>query len=257
MKSGSVPRCIVCNAPATTVIAQSSYCTCHGVATIASRRRRRRGCADVAALLISTVLVATIVRVVAPTPSPTISPLPAGQINYYAAAGARASGLDPALIRAVIGVESGGDPRAVSRAGAVGIMQLMASTASDCGIPDRYDALANVQCGSRALATLIHQYGLPQAIEAYNYGANNVARVSGHLSRMPLETQRYVVDVVTAYDHLQHIALEIAAPQQPLPPHPRRSDHGRAMVRKAMPLPLPYFVARLFTDPIISERKAP
>ena len=253
MKDGSLRRCVICGAPATSTIREQAYCATHGVATIALRRRQCRGFADVGSLFAVVLVIAAIMRLAVSPPSPTIHPLPAHIINYYAAAGARASGLDTALIRAVIASESAGDPLAVSRAGAVGLMQLMASTASDCGIRDRYDPLANVRCGSRTLATLVHQYGLAQAIEAYNYGASNVERVGGHLTRMPRETQRYVADVVTAYDNLQHVALLIAAPPQPLPLHSRRSHHGRAMVRKAMPLPLPYFVARLFADPIITK----
>jgi hypothetical protein len=151
-----------------------------------------------------------------PTPSPSLSPLPARQVNYYAMAGAHASGLDPQLVRAIIDAESAGDPRAVSRAGAVGMMQLMAETAGDCGIHDRYDALANVICGSRSLAGLVHKYGLSTGVAAYNFGSGNVEAVGGDLRKMPAETQTYVAAVIARYNALQHAgALIVETPPSP------------------------------------------
>jgi hypothetical protein len=153
-----------------------------------------------------------------PTPSPTLSPLPAQQINYYAVQGARASGLDPQFVRAVIDAESAGDPHAVSRAGAVGLMQLMAGTASDCGIHDRYDALENVICGSRSLAGLVHRYGIATGIAAYNFGSGNIEAAGGDLKKTPTETQQYVRDVIARYDTLQHAgALVVEEPATPSP----------------------------------------
>lgn len=149
----------------------------------------------------------------APTPSPTISPLPSPVVQWYAQRGAEASGLDPALVRAVIEAESGGDPKAVSKAGAIGMMQLASSTASDCGIHDVFDPMQNVQCGARTLGYLVHRYGVETGIAAYNFGSGDVESVGGHLSKMPVETQNYVKDVVDEYDVLQHETLEAAAPE--------------------------------------------
>ncbi len=149
----------------------------------------------------------------APTPSPTISPLPSPVVQWYAQRGAEVSGLDPALVRAVIEAESGGDPKAVSKAGAIGMMQLASSTASDCGIHDLFDPMQNVQCGARTLGYLIHRYGVENGIAAYNFGSGDVDSVGGHLSKMPVETQSYVKAVVDEYDVLQHEELEVSAPE--------------------------------------------
>ncbi|HZZ00541.1 MAG TPA: lytic transglycosylase domain-containing protein [Candidatus Baltobacteraceae bacterium] len=149
----------------------------------------------------------------APTPSPTISPLPSPVVQWYAQRGAEVSGLDPALVRAVIEAESGGDPKAVSKAGAIGMMQLASETASDCGIHDRFDPLENVQCGARTLGYLVHHYGVETGIAAYNFGSGDVESVGGHLSKMPVETQNYVKAVVEEYDVLQHETPDVAEPE--------------------------------------------
>lgn len=157
------------------------------------------------------MLIAVIIN--APTPSPTISPLPSPVVQWYAQRGAEASGLDPALVRAVIEAESGGDPKAVSKAGAIGMMQLAPSTASDCGIHDLFDPMQNVECGARTLGYLVRRYGVETGIAAYNFGSGDVDSVGGHLSKMPVETQNYVKAVVEEYDALQHESLEVTAPE--------------------------------------------
>jgi soluble lytic murein transglycosylase-like protein len=148
--------------------------------------------------------IATVHANVVPTPSPSLSPLPISAIRAYAAAGAAASGLDESLVLSVIEAESGGDPHAVSRAGAVGMMQLMPATASDCGIRSRWVAADNVRCGSKTLAILIRRYGLTKAIASYNAGATTIAAAGAHASKWPHETQTYVRAVVQRYDALQH-----------------------------------------------------
>lgn len=161
-------------------------------------------------------LLAVVVTAAAlPTPSPTISPLPPAVVQWYAQRGARASGLDPQLVRAVIDAESGGDPKAVSVAGAVGLMQLMPQTAHDCGIDSRYDALANVRCGAMTLSYLVRRYGVEIGVAAYNFGAGNVVAVGAHFSKTPVQTQAYVRDVLEQYDRLQHETLAAAAPASP------------------------------------------
>jgi len=162
-------------------------------------------------MIAALLLVASIA---APTPSPSLSPLPVAQVNYYAVQGAQASGLDPTLVRAVIDHESAGDPHAVSDAGAVGLMQLEPSTASDCGISNRYNALSNAICGSKTLQYLISDYGIQRGIAAYNFGAGNVA--SG--KPWPQETKNYVASVISEYDRLQHDGvLQTATPPSPSP----------------------------------------
>lgn len=100
--------------------------------------------------------------------------------------------LDPALIRAVIHAESSFRPSVVSRKGAVGLMQLMPSTALQLGISDATVPEHNIAAGSRYLAQLLKQHNgdLPLALAAYNAGSSNVRRYNG----IPpfAETQAYV-----------------------------------------------------------------
>jgi soluble lytic murein transglycosylase-like protein len=104
---------------------------------------------------------------------------------------ARQTGLPPALIDAVIRTESGYRPRAVSRAGAVGLMQLMPRTARAMGVRNPYDPRQNVLGGSRYLRKMYDRFGdIHLAIAAYNAGPGNVAKHGG----IPpfRETRRYV-----------------------------------------------------------------
>jgi soluble lytic murein transglycosylase-like protein len=105
-------------------------------------------------------------------------------------------GLDPRLVRAVVAAESGGDPAAVSRKGAVGLMQLMPATAAEHGCSDPRDPGANVEAGCRHLARLVGRWPgrLELALAAYNAGESVVERagaVPGYG-----ETKRYVAAVM-------------------------------------------------------------
>ncbi len=113
---------------------------------------------------------------------------------------AASSSVAPDLLRAVIVVESGFNAHAVSRKGAVGLMQLMPETARRYGASDRYDPGQNVQAGARHLKSLIDRYGrdLKLALAAYNAGEEAVDR---HGGRIPpyRETQAYVPRVLKIY----------------------------------------------------------
>lgn len=126
----------------------------------------------------------------------SLSPL---AVQTLVSDGAASSGVSPALINAVIMAESGGDPSAVSVAGAQGLMQLMPGTASGCGIADAFDPEQNVQCGSQYLHALLVRYGnnVELAVAAYNAGPGAVDRYHG----IPpyAETQAYVQRVLAAY----------------------------------------------------------
>ena len=85
------------------------------------------------------------------------------------------------LINAVIHQESAGYPCAVSDKGAMGLMQLMPSTAAEMGATQPFDISQNVYAGTRLLADLIQRYGgdLNRVLAAYNAGAANVDRFGG------------------------------------------------------------------------------
>lgn len=114
-----------------------------------------------------------------------------------ATAGKRVS---PALVLAVIAVESSGRADAVSSAGAVGLMQLIAATAERFGVADRTDPKENIRGGATYLDLLMTQFkGDPiLALAAYNSGENAVLRHGG----VPpfAETRAYVPKVIAAWD---------------------------------------------------------
>lgn len=100
-----------------------------------------------------------------------------------------------ALVKAVVAAESGFNPRAVSRAGARGLMQLMPATARDLGVEDSFDAHKNVEGGTRYLAALLRSFKSETlALAAYNAGPSRVAK----LGRVPdfKETRAYVDKVL-------------------------------------------------------------
>jgi soluble lytic murein transglycosylase-like protein len=107
------------------------------------------------------------------------------------------------LLRAVIVVESGFNPKAVSRKGAVGLMQLMPATARQYGAANAYDPRQNVHAGARYLRSLMNRYGkdVKLALAAYNAGETAVER---HGMRIPpyRETQAYVPRVLNIYRKL-------------------------------------------------------
>jgi Transglycosylase SLT domain len=108
-------------------------------------------------------------------------------------------GVPARLVAAIIEAESDFDPRAVSRKGARGLMQLMPETASMLAVHDAFDPYANIDAGVRHLRRLIDRFDgdLPLAIAAYNAGENAVATYRG----VPpyRETRRYVARVLRRY----------------------------------------------------------
>jgi soluble lytic murein transglycosylase-like protein len=112
----------------------------------------------------------------------------------------RAHGVDGALLHAVVFVESRYNPKAVSPRGAMGLMQLMPSTARRYGVVDAFDPLQNLDAGTRYLRDLLRLFDndLELALAAYNAGEQAVLR---HGKRIPPygETRRYVPQVLQFY----------------------------------------------------------
>jgi soluble lytic murein transglycosylase-like protein len=110
--------------------------------------------------------------------------------------------VDPKLVHAVVQTESAYNSDAVSRAGAVGLMQLMPATAKRFGVYDRNDPDQNVDGGTRYLKYLLDLFGpnLQLAVAAYNAGENAVMK---HNYSIPpyRETQNYVRQVLSLYNN--------------------------------------------------------
>jgi len=110
----------------------------------------------------------------------------------------RRYGVDPKLVRALITVESGFNPRAVSRKGAMGLMQLMPETAKRYGARDPFDPAQNIEAGVKYLKELLRRFRRTDlAVAAYNAGENAVERYHG----IPpfRETRRFVKNVMHLY----------------------------------------------------------
>jgi len=118
----------------------------------------------------------------------------------------------PALVKAVMQVESAGKPKAVSEKGAAGLMQLMPATAKDLGVEDRFDPAQNIEGGSRYLQQMINKYKKTDlALAAYNWGPSNIDKAIRKVKaegkrvtwanimqvvKVPMETRLYVNKVL-------------------------------------------------------------
>jgi soluble lytic murein transglycosylase-like protein len=124
--------------------------------------------------------------------------LPAGQLSSLVNTAAHAYGVKPNLIYAVIDAESNRDPAAISRAGAIGLMQLMPGTSSQYGVANPFDAQSNVAGGVHYLHDLLHRYhgNVSFALAAYNAGPGLVDAVHG-IPAIP-ETRSYVARITAA-----------------------------------------------------------
>jgi soluble lytic murein transglycosylase-like protein len=113
---------------------------------------------------------------------------------------AKHADVSPALLRAVVAVESAFDPRAVSSKGAQGLMQLLPSTAERYGVKRPFDPAENLRGGAHYLSYLLKRYGndMPLALAAYNAGEDAVERFGRTIPPFR-ETQAYVPAVLRFY----------------------------------------------------------
>jgi soluble lytic murein transglycosylase-like protein len=128
----------------------------------------------------------------------------AGRYDSIIEKAATAASVEPNLLRAVIVVESGFNSRAVSKRGAMGLMQLMPATATRFGVSNPYDPLQNVHAGARYLKFLIDRFGqdVRLALAAYNAGEDAVDRNGGQIPPFS-ETMAYVPRVMKIYQMLR------------------------------------------------------
>jgi soluble lytic murein transglycosylase-like protein len=111
--------------------------------------------------------------------------------------------IQAALVRAVIVVESGFNPRATSKKGAIGLMQLLPATAKRYGVKNIYDPEQNVRAGAHYLSDLLVRFdsNLELALAAYNAGEEAVERYGRHVPPFR-ETLAYVPSVMKVYQRL-------------------------------------------------------
>jgi len=133
-----------------------------------------------------------------PAPVPACPPLPSSELDTLVEQAAEQQDLEPDLLRGVIRQESGARPCAVSAKGAMGLMQLMPSTATELGVGDAFDPKANVDGGARLLKQLLTLYGgdVSLALGAFNAGPGRVNQAGG-VPNIP-ETLDYVQKILSA-----------------------------------------------------------
>ena len=120
---------------------------------------------------------------------------------------AQSYGLESALLHAVISVESGYNPMAVSPKGASGLMQLMPDTASRYGVANALDPVQNLQGGAKYLRDLLKQFNsdLSLVLAAYNAGENAVVKYGNHIPPYR-ETVSYVPRVLAYYQQYHSVS---------------------------------------------------
>lgn len=117
-----------------------------------------------------------------------------GQVESLIHQAATKHGISEDLVREVIRAESDFNPRCVSRAGAMGLMQLMPENCREYGVTDPFDPAQNVDAGVRHLKDMLDQFGrLDLALAAYNAGPGAVRKYGG-IPPYP-ETRAYVAKI--------------------------------------------------------------
>jgi hypothetical protein len=136
-------------------------------------------------------------------PPPVLIPTPAPSLGDVVSVASSRNKIDPELIMILIRAESAFHANAISPKGAQGLMQLMPQTASQLGVQNALDPVANVEGGTRYLRQLLDRYGndLIKALAAYNAGPERVDQYRG----VPpyAETRAYVAKIIGDFNRLK------------------------------------------------------
>ena len=174
---------------------------------------------------VTTALVLILCMPIAVAPSAVIAQdrsVPASEqqpIDILIAEAARRFGIPQPWIRAVMEVESAGDPRAVSHAGAMGLMQIMPGTWAELRAAHRlgddpFDPRDNILAGTAYLRQMYDRFGSPGFLAAYNAGP---ARYQEHLDTgraLPLETRNYLAILAPLIGVGTNVAQAVSRPQR-------------------------------------------
>jgi soluble lytic murein transglycosylase-like protein len=143
----------------------------------------------------------------APVAAAPVAKLTKADMNEMLASAGEQHHIDADLLASIVKAESGGQARAVSRAGAQGLMQLMPGTAREMGVADSFEPRQNINGGTQYLDALLTRYhdSIALAVAAYNAGPAAVDRYHG----VPpyRETQAYVARVIREFNRLKKMEL--------------------------------------------------
>ncbi|MDC7716214.1 lytic transglycosylase domain-containing protein [Vogesella sp. DC21W] len=144
--------------------------------------------------------------------APSVDARQAATFNKLIAKVAREQKVDPQLLHAIIAVESGYDPEALSPKGAQGLMQLMPQTAARFGASNPADPLDNLRAGARYVRFLLtaFKHDMPLVIAAYNAGEGSVSKYRNSIPPYP-ETRMYVAKVLASYEKRTGQSLLLAS----------------------------------------------
>nr|WP_311032582.1 lytic transglycosylase domain-containing protein [Mesorhizobium sp. WR6] len=194
------------------------------IRSISRRRSEAAGRATLArrlaALLLSGLLIVGPFTAAAHAQDATVARAQRAQpIANYMTEAARRFGVPVAWIRLVMGAESAGDVRAVSRAGAMGLMQIMPDTWPELRAryrlgSDPFDPHDNILAGTAYLRELYDRYGSPGFLAAYNAGPQRYEEYLAGVRALPAETRAYVASLAP---HIGGKPLDDAATNAPDP----------------------------------------
>lgn len=169
--------------------------------------------------------------------APRLVAVPEGGLEPLIAEHAENQQLDPRLVKALVQVESGYNVAALSRVGAMGLMQLMPATATSLAVANPYDPAENLRGGTTYLRKMIDRFGdLTLALAAYNAGPEAVARYGG----IPpyRETRDYVRRILALYGGGADVSLPPTAAAPPRGPVRKtrlvRGPDGRLLMTTAL-----------------------